>query len=125
MKDEVRVILRRAEDFFKDAEEDFKRKSYDIAMFHIEQACQLIIKAKLLDLIGFFERTHSLRKLLHMLSRIFKTEDVLRFIRENKQVLRNLEYAYITARYLPEEFDKEDVLEAFEVYKKLRDLLWK
>ncbi len=33
-------------------------------MFHIEQSMQLLIKAKLLDLKGNFERTHSLRKLL-------------------------------------------------------------
>jgi len=45
-------------------------------------------------------------------------------VRENWTVLRNLEFAYIASRYLPEEFRKEEVEEAFDVYAKLRSLLW-
>ena len=101
----------------KDALEDLKREDYDLAMFHIEQACQLIVKAKLLDLTGYFEKTHSLRKLLSDLSSI-------KFVNENWSMLRNLEFAYIASRYLPEEFKKEEVEEALKVYKKLREILW-
>ena len=108
----------------KDALEDLKRGDYDLAMFHIEQACQLIIKAKLLDLTGYFEKTHSLRRLLKDLSTIFKQNELEKFIDENWITLRNLEYAYIAARYLPEEFRKNEVDEALIAYKKLRDLLW-
>ncbi|TDA27503.1 MAG: DNA-binding protein, partial [Archaeoglobi archaeon] len=31
---------------------------------------------------------------------------------------------YITSRYLPEEFRKEEVVEALELYKKLKEILW-
>ena len=47
MKREIEILLKRAEGFVKDALEDLKRDDYDLAMFHIEQACQLIVKAKL------------------------------------------------------------------------------
>jgi len=87
MKREIEILLKRAEGFMKDALEDLKREDYDLAMFHIEQACQLIVKAKLLDLTGYFEKTHSLRKLLSDLSSI-------KFVNENWSMLRNLEFAY-------------------------------
>ncbi|MCS7144061.1 MAG: HEPN domain-containing protein [Archaeoglobaceae archaeon] len=124
MKKEIEVFLRRADGFIKDAQEDLKREDYDLAMFHVEQACQLILKAKLLDLTGYFEKTHSLRRLIEELSEIFLHEKLMEFRRENWSVLRNLEFAYLSSRYYPEDFQKEEVEEALKVYKNLRDLLW-
>lgn len=124
MKEEIKTLLRRADAFIKDALEDLKREDYDLAMFHIEQACLLIIKAKLLDLTGYFEKTHSLRRLLKDLSIVFEKEKIESFIEENWAALRNLEFAYIAARYLPEEFREEEVKEALELYEKLREMLW-
>lgn len=124
MKREIETLLKRAEGFMTDALEDLKRGDYDLAMFHIEQACQLIIKAKLLDLTGYFEITHSLRRLLKDLSTIFKRDEIESFIDENWNVLRNLEFAYIAVRYMPEEFRKRDVEEALRLYKQLREMLW-
>lgn len=124
MKKEIEVMLRRAEGFIKDALEDFKREEYDLAMFHIEQACHLILKAKLLDLTGYFEKTHSLRKLIKDLSMLRWQEELNKFLEDNWNTLRSLEFAYISSRYLPEEFQREEVESAFKVYKNLRDLLW-
>ncbi len=124
MKRDVEVLLRRAEGFIKDALEDLKRGDYDLAMFHVEQASQLIVKAKLLDLTGYFEKTHSLRRLLKDLSTVMQSEELDDFVEENWSVLRNLEFAYIASRYLPEEFRKDEVEEALRVYKKLRETLW-
>ena len=90
MKREIEILLKRAEGFVKDALEDLKRDDYDLAMFHIEQACQLIVKAKLLDLTGYFEKTHSLRKLLGDLSSVLKKEEIEKFVNENWNTLRNL-----------------------------------
>ena len=53
----------------KNAKFNFENGDYDLAKFHIEQACQLMIKAKLLDMKGYFKRTHSLRKLLSEVNR--------------------------------------------------------
>jgi len=124
MKREIGILLKRAEGFVKDALEDLKRDDYDLAMFHIEQACQLIVKAKLLDLTGYFEKTHSLRKLLGDLSSVLKEGEIEKFVNENWNTLRNLEFAYIASRYLPEEFKRDEVEEALRVYKKLWEILW-
>ena len=62
MKREIEILLRRAEGFIKDALVDLNRENCDLAMFHIEQASQPVIKSKLLDLTGYFEKTHSLRR---------------------------------------------------------------
>ncbi len=53
-----------------------------------------------------------------------RSEELRDFINENWSVLRNLEYACITSRYLPEDFRKEEVPGALKVYEKLRELLW-
>jgi len=124
VRKEVEIMLKRAEGFVRDAEEDLKRGDYDLAMFHVEQACQLLVKAKLLDLTGYFEKTHSLRRLLRDLSTVFKKEEIEKLIQEKWVTLRNLEFAYIASRYLPEEFRSEEVLEALNFYKTLKDLIW-
>jgi HEPN domain-containing protein len=124
MKRDVEILLRRAESFIKDALEDLKRGDYDLAMFHVEQASQLIVKAKLLDLTGYFEKTHSLRKLIRDLSTVTQSEELENFVEDNWNTLRNLEFAYIASRYLPEEFREEEVKEALKLYSKLREMLW-
>ncbi|WP_290900438.1 HEPN domain-containing protein [Ferroglobus sp.] len=124
MKKDVEVLLKRAKGFIKDAIEDLKREDFDLAMFHVEQACQLIIKAKLLDLTGYFEKTHSLRRLLRDLASVVESDELEKFVEDNWTVLRNLEFAYIASRYLPEEFRREEVEEALKLYDKLRELLW-
>ena len=124
MRNDIELFLKRAESFIKDALEDIKRGDFDLAIFHVEQACQLIIKTKLLDLTGYFEKTHSLRRLLKDLSVITQNRELEKFMNENWRTLRDLEFAYIASRYLPEEFRKEEVEESLEFYRKLRDLLW-
>jgi HEPN domain-containing protein len=125
MKEEIKVFLERAEIFERDAEFDFKNKNFDICMFHLEQAAQLLLKAKLLEIKGSFERTHSLRRLLVELAEKLDKKKIESFIQENKEVLRNLERAYISSRYIYEEFFEDEVKKAFEVLKKLKSLLWK
>jgi len=124
MREEVKILLKRAEGFIKDAFEDLKREDYDLAMFHVEQACQLLIKAKLLDLTGYFEKTHSLRRLLRDLSVVFRGEEIKELIQRNWVTLRNLEFAYVSSRYLPEEYTREEVEEALNFYKLLGEMLW-
>ncbi|MCC5994376.1 MAG: HEPN domain-containing protein [Candidatus Aenigmarchaeota archaeon] len=125
MREEIELFLKRAEVFKRDAENDFKNKDFDICMFHLEQAAQLLIKAKLLEIKGSFQRTHSLRTLLLELAENWKKEEVKKFIEENKEVLRDLERAYISSRYIYEEFFEEEVKRAFEVVEKLKEMLWK
>ena len=39
--------------------------------------------------------------------------------------IRNLERAYITARYLPDSSFKEEVEEAQKLLEKIKEILWK
>jgi HEPN domain-containing protein len=48
-----------------------------------------------------------------------------KIIEENKMTIRNLERAYITARYLPDSFFKEEVEEAQKLLEKIKEILWK
>ena len=86
---------------------------------------QLLVKAKMLDLKGYFERTHSLRKLFGDLKEIGGVSEVDRLLRKYRTELRNLERAYITSRYYFEEFFKEEVEEAFKTLDELRKILWR
>ena len=105
MKEEIEMFLKRAEKFEKTAKFNFENKDFDIAMFNIEQAFQLLIKAKLLEIKGSFQKTHSLRKLIEeLINSNFKRIELSKFLEKNKKVLRDLERAYITSRYLYEEF---------------------
>jgi HEPN domain-containing protein len=99
MKEEIKVFLERAEIFEREA--------------------------KLLEIKGSFERTHSLRRLLLELAEKWDRKEIENFIQENKEVLRNMERAYISSRYIYEEFFEEEVKKAFEVVEKLKKLLWK
>jgi HEPN domain-containing protein len=125
MREEIEILLKRAEVFKKDAENNFKNKDFDICMFHLEQTAQLLIKAKLLEIKGSFQRTHSLRGFLIELAESWKKEEIKKFIEENKEVLRDLERAYISSRYIYEEFFEEEVKRAFDVVEKLKEMLWK
>jgi HEPN domain-containing protein len=125
MREEIEIFLKRAEVFKEDAENDFKNKNFDICMFHLEQAAQLLIKAKLLEIKGSFQKTHSLRALLLELAENWKKEEIKKFIEENKEVLRDLERAYISSRYIYEEFFEEEVKRAFDAVEKLKEMLWK
>ena len=125
MKEEVELYLKRAEKFRKNALFNFENKDYDLAMFHIEQAMQLVIKAKMLDLKGYFERSHILRKLLGDLKKIEKGKKLEEFLKNYKKELRDLERAYITSRYYFEEFFREEVERAFKALDELHGILWK
>lgn len=116
-------MLQRAKGFIEDAEFDLGRRRFDLAMFHLEQAAQLMIKAKLLDVIGYYRRTHMLRELLSDLANLWKGEEVREFIQTYRQELRDLERA--TARYTYEDFFRDEVERALSAVKKLEVLLWK
>ncbi len=124
MKKEIKLYLERADGFIDDAINDLKKGRYDLAMVHVELAIQLLIKAKLLDLKGFFEKTHHLRKLLKELAEIYKPEEIYNFLEKYRETLKIIEFSYIAGRYLMEEFEKEDVENALKVYEELRKLLW-
>ena len=121
--EEVGKFKEKANAFLDTAIYNFEKGRYDLAAFNIEQAIQLYIKTKLLELLGEFPRTHSLVALLRELSRVFKEEEVERFRKENIGMLTKLSDVYITSRYYTREFYKDEVKELIEFAYKVRRLL--
>ena len=122
-EEEVRRFKDRADAFLDTAIYNFEKGRYDLAAFNIEQAVQLYVKTKLLELLGEFPRTHSLVTLLRELSKVFKEEEVERFVKENIGMLTKLSDVYITSRYYTREFYKDEVKELIEFAYKVRRLL--
>jgi len=119
-EEEVRRFKERADAFLDTAVYNFEKGRYDLAAFNIEQAVQLYVRTKLLELLGEFPRAHSLVTLLRELSRVFKEEEVERFVKENIGMLTKLSDVYITSRYYTREFYEEEVKELMEFAHKVR-----
>ncbi len=117
------ILKRRAESFLKNAERLIEEKEWDLAMFSLEQYCQLIIKYKLLILRGSYPHTHSLRRLIRELGEI--NQSILKLIEDitSLHYVARLEEAYISSRYLPYAYEEKEVKDIYrfvvEVFRPL------
>ena len=116
--EEVEFLRKRAKIFWENGDYLMKLGKYDIASFHFEQAVQLELKSILLQYGGEKYRTHSLRRLLLAIGKLFGEEEMVqKFIREHRNDIKALEDAYIDTRYEPvvyEGYDAEAVKETAE-----------
>jgi len=78
--EEVEIIRRRAEAFLRNAERLIVEREWDLAVFNLEQYCQLILKYKLLIARGSYPRTYSLRTLIRILGQ--KTPEMLELVED-------------------------------------------
>lgn len=121
--EEAEVLRRRAEAFLRNAMNLLSGGEADLAMFSLEQYCQLILKYKLLVKKGSYSRTHSLRRLIRELGEVDPRVLALVSDVRNLHYVARLEEAYIAARYLPVEYEVpevEDVMRfVLEVFKPL------
>lgn len=94
---------------------------FDLAVFNLEQYCQLMLRYKLLLRKGTYPRTHLLRRMIRELGELnpkalFLVEEL-----RNLHYIARLEEAYISSRYLPisyEEAEARDLLRfVLEVFK--------
>jgi HEPN domain-containing protein len=122
-RSEARKFVKRAKGFYEDAKNDFINKRFDLAMFHLEQVAQFLIKAKLLEIYGDFPKIHDVRELLTLLGRKFKKEEIKKFLKENPEGISLLADAYVAARYYFREFSKEEAKKSFELIKKLAKVI--
>lgn len=123
MKEEIKMFLKRSVKFEKNAVWNLEQGDYDLAVFHVEQAMQLLVKAKLLELAGDFPKTHSIIALLELLYKITRDEKIKKFIKENRVKLARLIDAYVSSRYFVREFYREEAIEALNLFKELKKLL--
>ncbi len=105
---EAALLKRRAAAFLRNARSLFDSRDYDVAMFSLEQHCQLLAKHYLFYFDGTYPRTHSPTELLRELAK--HSEGVAQLLRgESYLYVSKLEDAYVASRYMPREYDKEEV----------------
>jgi len=100
-------LISRAIQFLRDALNDANNGFFDLALVHLEQALQLLLKAKIFEKFGEFPTTHSIKVLLKNLGE----EDLLN---KNREIINILETSYIAGRYYDIEFEREDFEKALE-----------
>ena len=123
--EEAELLRRRAESFLRNALRLIEEGEADIAVFSLEQYCQLILKYKLLVYTGSYPRTHSIRQLIRELGRVDSRILVLVSDVRNLHYVARLEEAYISSRYLPYKYTFEEVKDIsrfiLEVFKPIVD----
>jgi len=123
--EEAELLRSRAESFLRNAQRLIEEGEVDIAIFSLEQYCQLILKYKLLVYTGSYPRTRSLRQLIRELGRVDSRIVVLVSDVRNLHYVARLEEAYISSRYLPYKYTFEEVKDIsrfiLEVFKPIVD----
>ncbi len=123
--EEAEILKKRAEAFLRNAGKLIEDNEWDIAIFNLEQFCQLTLKYKLLIKKGSYLRTHSLRTLIRILSQ--ENPELLSLIEDERNIhyIARLEEAYI--RYLPYKFEEKEVKDIYrfvmEVFKPIVEKL--
>lgn len=108
----VKIIFlkERAQEFLENAKDLIEKESYPLAAFNLEQSAQLFLKYYIFLKIRRYSKTHSLKKLLTALGKVYKKEKIVEKLKEdNINLISDLEQAYITAKYLPAEFTQKQV----------------
>lgn len=128
--DYVELLRRRSEAFYRQSRKAFEGGDYDVAVFLCEQAAQIRLKALLLRLLGFTPRGHGIREMLGLLSKVLEklgraelAQRVAGFGEARRGLLRLLEEAYTSSRYLPRSYSSEEAAEALGVVEELLKLI--
>ncbi|MGC9186799.1 MAG: HEPN domain-containing protein [Fervidicoccaceae archaeon] len=108
--EEYEYLIKRSRRFYDTALIQMEKEFYDLAAFSLEQSLQLYLRAFLLKMGLEYPRTHSIRRLLELIYEISRNEEIERLMRDFLLELAILEDVYITARYIPREYKKEEVL---------------
>jgi len=121
--EEYNYLLERSRKFLETAEMQFERGFHDLAVFSLEQALQLYLKACLLKLGVDYPRTHSVRKLLELAYKLTSAEEIKRILVDYAVELGSLEDAYITSRYVAREYSEEEARRLRQVVMRLMDIV--
>jgi len=93
-------FYKRAVSFLKTSEAHLKRKEYELTAFSCHQAAEHTLNALLFCLMGIKNKTHNLKRLLALSSRVISELQSNFFEDENQtDLLPVLQSAYIKARY--------------------------
>lgn len=122
-RQEVEVLKKRSLMFLEESEHALNNEYHDIACFLAEQALQLYLKALLLELVGEYPRTHSIRRLMGELNRVINSRELDEFVSVNRVRLLALEDAYLMSRYFVREYEREDAEDMVKLVKETISLI--
>ncbi|MEM0481982.1 MAG: HEPN domain-containing protein [Nitrososphaerota archaeon] len=109
---EVALLRDRALRMLASGRRSFLEGDYDIAAFMADQAVQLYLKSVIFELTGEVPRVHAVRQLMSALKDLLGDQNLFDdFVRENRSLFIRLEEAYISSRYMPRRYDREEAEE--------------
>jgi HEPN domain-containing protein len=121
-----KLTAERAQETLRLSEEELRQEMYDTAAFLAEQAAQLFIKHKILELTGEMPRTHTIRQLIAVLAECTGgrwREELTEFAKRSRSLLIRLEEAYISSRYLFRRYDRDEAEELVGFAREVIDLV--
>ena len=124
MAKEVHFLNKRAKEFWERAKEDFQKRRYNLCALDVEQAAQLWLKYLIFLKAGDFPKTHYFETLIDSLAHIYSSS-IKKFYKDFILQFTSLEDAYLTSRYLPKEFSKEEAEKLTEFTNELFKVLEK
>jgi HEPN domain-containing protein len=106
--EEYEALLKRSDGFLETALMQARAGMYDLAVFSLEQSLQLFLKATLLRVGADYPRTHSIRRLLELLTEFTGRSELRELASRYSVELGALEDAYISSRYIPRIYTKDE-----------------
>lgn len=125
MTEETSFLKKRAKEFWERAREDFQKGRYNLCALDVEQAVQLWLKYLIFLQAGDFPKTHYFDRLIYSLADIYNSSKIKEFYKTNILQFTSLEDSYLTSRYLPKEFSKEEAEKLTEFANELFKVLEK
>ncbi|MGB9659693.1 MAG: HEPN domain-containing protein [Nitrososphaerales archaeon] len=117
---EVDLLRNRSLRMLSSARRSLLDRDYDIAAFMADQAIQLYLKSVILELTGEVPRVHAVRQLMYALKELLGKSNLFDdFVKENRSLLIRLEESYISSRYLPREYEREEAEELINFSEKV------
>ena len=122
--EEIEILKERAEKILDERRASSQKWHLRPCSLQRPAFLELYLKYKLFLLVGDYPKTHSIKKLLKEIGKAAgKFEEIRKFMIENIDGISNLENAYITSRYIPTEFEREEVENMLRLAKKIRELV--
>jgi HEPN domain-containing protein len=106
--EEYEALLKRSDGFLETALMQARAGMYDLAVFSLEQSLQLFLKATLLRVGSDYPKTHSIRRLLELLTEVTGRSELRELASRYSVELGALEDAYISSRYIPRIYTKDE-----------------
>jgi HEPN domain-containing protein len=105
-----------ARQFLEQAKFSMERGFYNLVLFNVEQSIQLNLKFLLYSLTGDFPKTHKISELFKYVINILDNScNLSNFYEENKDFISIIEFSYISSRYLPQTFSKDDAEKSLRI----------